>query len=67
MKWVRIEDGCEMPEDMEIVIACNGDGEWQSLVYSCGKWHPVEEDLYAGMSDEAVGVTHWARVELPEG
>lgn len=66
MKWVKIEDGCEMPEDMEIVICYGGNGEWQSLAYNGGKWYPVDEDLYACMSDEVIGVTHWAGVELPE-
>lgn len=67
MKWVKIEDGCEMPEHCEIVVVTGtNDESWWPASHILGAFHPVDEDMYACMYDELRGVTHWARVELPE-
>lgn len=64
MDWVKIEPGCEMPDINEVVLLSDGD-DWMSACHSHGKFHPVDSEGYAGMSDEVSGETHWARVKLP--
>ena len=53
-----------MPQPSEIVLISDGD-DWTHACYSFGKFHPVDSEGYAGMSDEIGGVTHWARPALP--
>lgn len=64
MNWVKIEPGCEMPEDCEIVLISDGE-DWTQACHSFGKFYPVDSEGYMGISDEIGGVSHWARVELP--
>ncbi len=64
MDWIEIKTSCEMPKTGEIVLISDGD-EWTHACYSQGKFHPVDSEGYAGMSDEVTGATHWARPELP--
>lgn len=65
MDWVRIEPGCEMPEDGEIVLISDID-DWVIAIHSFGKFYPVDEYGYACMSDTLDGAKHWARPELPK-
>lgn len=59
MNWIKIEPGCEMPEIREKVILV-----WHGSIASGyrsdrGTWD--DGDFHDNMK----GVTHWARVELP--
>lgn len=61
MKWIKIEEGCEMPIVYESVAASRGDSWFESYIDSNGQW---QRD---GCEDMKItGITHWARVELPE-
>lgn len=63
MKWVKIEDGCEMPDYGEVVLAVEEDGgdrNWFECEYWDGKFK------WTGIGDAEIRATHWARVELPE-
>lgn len=62
--WIEVKPGCEMPQDGEIVLISDGD-DWTHACHWFGKFHPVDSEGYAGMSDEIGGVTHWARPALP--
>lgn len=67
MKWVKIEDGCEMPEEDEAVIAIKKDGndrDWYECGFFDGKFVWLATDFTR--SDGVIYATHWARVELPE-
>lgn len=64
MDWVKIEPGCEMPDDLEGVLISDGE-DWKESCYAADRFHPVDSDGYVGMSDSFECVTHWARVELP--
>lgn len=66
MKWVKIEDGCEMPGYGEVVVICDDEGEWVQACYRERQFHPIDEDGYVTMWRSCEGATHWARVELPE-
>lgn len=65
MKWVKIEDGCEMPWPWEyiVVIAHSyGSTDWHESIFAEGGEFLSTFDRGC-MTDH---VTHWARVELPE-
>ncbi len=64
MNWIKIEDGCEMPRHLEIVAIAKMDAAepwWSGAVYIGGI--SFEESGSFERSD----LTHWARVELPDG
>lgn len=63
MKWVKIEDGCEMPEEGEVILVVEeegGDLNWFECEYRNGKFK------WTGLGYAEILATHWARVELPE-
>ena len=64
MKWVKIDDGCEMPSFNEEVLIF-GKWGWQAVEY-CPQSNGT---LFIAESGESIPVgyaTRWARVELPE-
>lgn len=66
MKWVKIEDGCEMPENGEVVLLCDDEGDWCQACRTAGAFMALDEDRYTVFGMIIDGATHWARVELPE-
>lgn len=61
MKWIKIEDGCEMPKTYEIV-AVSGSGLWfEAFLDTSGNWNSEGRPKFNRRIP-----THWARVELPE-
>lgn len=64
MDWVKIEEGCELPEIGEIVIIADHDS-WTQASWCGSSFHPVDEHDYVCMSDNLDGATHWARVDMP--
>lgn len=65
MKWVKIEDGCEMPwpwEYVAVIAKFYGSRDWHESVFTeGGKFLSTFNDI--NITDL---VTHWQRVELPE-
>ena len=54
MNWIKIEDGCEMPEHGErVIVAWGGNMPWAAVWYD-------ERNPWPGRA------THWARVEMPK-
>lgn len=72
MKWVKIEDGCEMPENWKPVLVCCTCNSNSQARYFCtatpvdGEFTPHDEQVEFGNGDWQETPTHWARVELPE-
>ena len=63
MKWIKIEEGCEMPELSELVAVAKVDLHykwWDQAVYDGGI------KFYQGEGFDRSDLTHWARVDLPE-
>ncbi len=61
MKWVKIEDGCEMPRFYESVAISNGYAWQEGWLENSGEWYSAHNNM-----TPVERVTHWARVELPE-
>lgn len=63
MKWIKIEEGCDMPNLNEIVAIAKidiGAPWWDHAKYAGA-------DVFCQGDDFCMsGMTHWARVELPE-
>lgn len=66
MKWVKIEDGCEMPEQLETVLIFKECGYFGLCDYRNNDFHPIDENGSVCLSERDDDATHWARVELPE-
>lgn len=66
MKWIEIVSGCEMPKPWECVIICDGE-DWTHACHVSGRFYALDSESYSDMTDHIRGVTHWARVELPDG
>lgn len=67
MKWIKVEEGCEMPGEGDVVLAVEevgGDRDWFECEYRNGKfkWTGMDEAFSAG----EVCAIYWARVEMPE-
>jgi hypothetical protein len=62
MNWIKIEPGCEMPEDGERVLCVDGD-----LFFSGYFWHSTTPRWsFSDDMGDYHDVTHWARLELPQ-
>lgn len=57
MEWIKIEEGCEMPEHNETVTVMDQGIITHYIVYRYGKFI----DDY-----ELTGVTHWLRITPPK-
>lgn len=67
MNWIKITEGCEMPQANEIVVAIEviaGAKDWFECEHRGGKFIWTGHD--AAYGDGEVRATHWARVEMPE-
>lgn len=65
MNWVKIEPGCEMPEQEEYVLIAHRNGFIDSLFDSGVFRYWRNGDEFPDGDGFAQGYTHWARVELP--
>lgn len=69
MKWVKIEDGCEMPADGDagliVVVDFTSNKETHLAWYEGGQFE-LGGDLDMAVWVQGGKITHWARVELPE-
>ena len=61
MKWVKIEDGCEIPKRYETVaVVTRNASHWSRVIY-------LGDDRFVHVDYPLPVIpTHWARVELPE-
>ncbi len=66
IEWIKIERNTESPREGEIVLVSDG-FDWSHACYMAGKFYPCDSELYADLSDNIRGVTHWGRVGLPDG
>lgn len=71
MNLVKIEPGCEMPENWNPVIVCYTCNSDNQTRYFCtatpidGEFTPDNEQIQFGQGSWQETPTHWARVELP--
>ena len=72
MKWIKIEEGCEMPDDWNLVLVCCRSNSEEGNRYVCtataidGGFMPHDEQIQFGKNGWQETPTHWTRVELPE-
>lgn len=67
--WIKIEDGCKLPEvSQEVLVLTESDifGHkyktlYLGMIVELGYWIETTD------SQEIGGVTHWAKVNLPDG